>query len=94
MANAVKDDLQELRQARSKDSLTIVAQDFELQKLSEKLTEQTEISSGKGLYWKPAATSMTLWARAIFTSLMCWTWTAKARTSGHLAVSFTPRENL
>jgi len=42
VANAVKGDLQELRQARSKDSLTIVAQDLD-QKLSDKLTEQTEM---------------------------------------------------
>jgi archaellum component FlaC len=43
VANAVKDDLQEIRQARSKDSLTITVQDLEIQKLSEKLTEQTQI---------------------------------------------------
>jgi hypothetical protein len=43
VANAVKDNLEELRQARSKDSLTIVAQDLEIQKLSEKLTEQAQI---------------------------------------------------
>src|SRR5262249_16625587 len=43
LANAVKEDLQELREARSKDSLTIVAQDLEIQKLSEKLTEQAEM---------------------------------------------------
>jgi len=43
VANAVKDDLREIRQARSKDSLTISVQDLEIQKLSEKLTEQAEI---------------------------------------------------
>ena len=43
MATTVKDDLQEIRQARSKDAVTIAAQDLEIQKLSEKLTEQTEI---------------------------------------------------
>lgn len=43
VANAVKDDLQEIRQTRSKDSLTISAQDLEIQKLTEKLTEQAEI---------------------------------------------------
>jgi archaellum component FlaC len=43
VASAVKEDLQELRQARSKDSLTIAAQDVEIQKLSEKLTEQAEV---------------------------------------------------
>jgi len=41
-ANAVKDDLQQIRQARSKESLTIAAQDLEIRKLSERLTEQTE----------------------------------------------------
>ena len=43
VANAVKDDLQEIRQARSKDSLTIAAQDLEMQKLSEKMTAQAEM---------------------------------------------------
>ena len=43
MATTVKDDLQEIRQARSKDAVTMAAQDLEMQKLSEKLTEQTEI---------------------------------------------------
>jgi hypothetical protein len=43
LANAAKEDLQEIRQARSKDSLTIAAQDLEIQKLSEKLTEQAEM---------------------------------------------------
>jgi len=43
VANAIKDDLQEIRQARSKDSLTIGAQDVQIQKLSEKLTEQAEM---------------------------------------------------
>jgi len=43
IANGVKDDLQEIRQARSKDSLTIAAQDLEIQKLSEKLTAQAEM---------------------------------------------------
>jgi len=43
VANAIKDDLQEIRQARSKDSLTIGAQDLQIQKLSEKLTEQAEM---------------------------------------------------
>ena len=42
-ANAVKDDLREIRQARSKDSLTMATQDLEIQKLSEKLTEQAEM---------------------------------------------------
>src|SRR5262245_30774777 len=41
VANAVKDNLQEIREARSKDSLTISVQDLEIRKLSEKLTEQT-----------------------------------------------------
>jgi archaellum component FlaC len=43
VANAVRDNLQEIREARSKDSLTIAAQDVEIQKLSEKLTEQAEM---------------------------------------------------
>jgi membrane carboxypeptidase/penicillin-binding protein len=43
VATTVKDDLQEIRQARSKDAMTMAAQDLEMQKLSEKLTEQTEI---------------------------------------------------
>jgi anti-sigma-K factor RskA len=43
VANAVKDELQQIRQARSKDSLTIAAQDLEIQKLSEKMTEQEEM---------------------------------------------------
>jgi Tfp pilus assembly protein PilV len=43
VANAIKDDLQEIRQARSKDSLTIGAQDLQIQELSEKLAEQAEI---------------------------------------------------
>jgi hypothetical protein len=43
VANAIKDDLQEIRQARSKDSLTIGAQDLQIQKLSEKLAEQAEM---------------------------------------------------
>jgi len=43
VANAIKEDLQEIRQARSKDSLTIGAQDLQIQKLSEKLTEQAEM---------------------------------------------------
>jgi hypothetical protein len=43
IANGIKDDLQEIRQARSKDSLTIAAQDLEIQKLSEKLTAQAEM---------------------------------------------------
>src|SRR5207247_1252944 len=42
VANAIKDDLQQIRQARSKDSLTIAAQDLEIQRLSEKLTAQAE----------------------------------------------------
>jgi hypothetical protein len=42
VANAIKDDLQEIRQARSKDSLTIATQDLEIQKLSEKLAAQAE----------------------------------------------------
>jgi archaellum component FlaC len=42
-ANSVKDVLQEIRQARSKDSLTIAAQDLEIQNLSEKLAEQAAI---------------------------------------------------
>jgi hypothetical protein len=43
VAGAVREDLQELRQARSKDSLTIAAQDLEIQKLSEKLTGQADM---------------------------------------------------
>jgi hypothetical protein len=43
VADAVKDDLQEIRKARSKDSLTITVQDLEIQKLSERLTDQTQI---------------------------------------------------
>jgi anti-sigma-K factor RskA len=43
VANAVKNDLQEIHQARSRDSLTIAAQDLEIQKLSEKLTAQAEM---------------------------------------------------
>jgi len=43
VANAIKDDLQEIRQARSKDSLTIGAQDLQIQKLSEQLAEQAEM---------------------------------------------------
>jgi len=42
-ANAVKDNLAEIREARSKDSLTIATQDLEIQKLSEKLTEQAAV---------------------------------------------------
>jgi hypothetical protein len=42
LADTVKDDLQEIRRARSKDSLTISLQDIEIQKLSEKLTAQAE----------------------------------------------------
>jgi len=43
LANAARDNLQEVRQARSKDSLTIAAQDLEIQKMSEKLAEQAEM---------------------------------------------------
>jgi TolA-binding protein len=43
VATTVKDDLQQIRQARSKDAVTIAVQELEMQKLSEKLTEQTEI---------------------------------------------------
>src|SRR5204863_4859976 len=43
LTNAIKEDLQEIRQARSKDSLTIATQDLEIQKMSEKLTEQAEV---------------------------------------------------
>jgi hypothetical protein len=43
LANAAKDDLQEVRQARSKDGLTIAAQDLEIQKMSERLAEQAEM---------------------------------------------------
>jgi len=43
VASAVKEDLLVLRQARSKDSLTIAAQDLEIQKLSGKLSEQAEM---------------------------------------------------
>ena len=43
VATAVKDVLQGIRQERSKDAVTIAAQDLEMQKLSEKLAEQTEI---------------------------------------------------
>jgi hypothetical protein len=43
VATTVKQDLQEMRQARSKDGVMIAAQDLEMQKLSEKLSEQTEI---------------------------------------------------
>jgi len=43
LANAVKEDLQEIRQARSKDSLTMAAQDLEIQKLSERLSEQADM---------------------------------------------------
>jgi len=43
VASAVKEDLQEIRQARANDSLTIAAQDLEIQKMSEKLTEEAEM---------------------------------------------------
>jgi hypothetical protein len=43
LVSAVKDDLQEIRQARSKDSLTIAAQDLQIQKMSEKLADQAEM---------------------------------------------------
>jgi hypothetical protein len=43
VANDAKGDLQEIRQARSKDSVTIAAQDLEIQKLSERLTVQAEL---------------------------------------------------
>src|SRR5262245_54715365 len=43
VANAVKDNLQEIREARSKDTLTIAAQDVEIQTLSEKLAEQAAV---------------------------------------------------
>ena len=43
VANAINDNLLEIRQARSKDSLTIGAQDLQIQKLSEKLAEQAEM---------------------------------------------------
>ena len=43
IASTVKDDLQEILQGRSKDAVTIAAQNLEMQKLSETLTEQTEI---------------------------------------------------
>jgi hypothetical protein len=42
VAKGITDDLQQNRQARSKDSLTIAAQDIEIQRLSEKLTAQAE----------------------------------------------------
>jgi hypothetical protein len=42
-ANAVKDNFAEIREARSKDSLTIATQDLEIEKLSEKLTEQAAV---------------------------------------------------
>jgi hypothetical protein len=42
VANAVKDDLLGIRQARSKDSIIILAQDLQIQKLSEKLTAQAK----------------------------------------------------
>ena len=40
VANAVKDNLQEVQAARSKDNVTIAAQDVEIQKLSDRLAEQ------------------------------------------------------
>jgi hypothetical protein len=43
LADTAKEDLQGIRQALSKDSLTIASQDLEIQKLSEKLAEQAEI---------------------------------------------------
>jgi len=43
LANILKENLQEIRQARSKDSLTIAAQDVEIQKMSERLNEQAEM---------------------------------------------------
>jgi hypothetical protein len=43
VANNAKEDLQEIRQARSKDSVTIAAQNLEIQKLSERLTVQAEL---------------------------------------------------
>jgi Anti-sigma-K factor rskA len=43
VANAVKDDLEEIRQARFKDNAIIAAQDVEIRKLSDKLHDQEEI---------------------------------------------------
>src|SRR5262249_47331945 len=43
LASTVREELQEIRQARAKDSLTIAAQDLEIRKMSGKLSEQTEL---------------------------------------------------
>jgi hypothetical protein len=48
LANAVRQDLQEIRQARSKDALTIAAQDLEIRKISEQLAEQTDLLAQEG----------------------------------------------
>jgi len=42
-ANGLRNDLQGIRQAQSKDSVTIATQDLEIQKMSEKLTEQAQM---------------------------------------------------
>jgi len=43
VANAVRDDLQEIRQARSEDAVTIRTQDLEVQRLSARLNQQAEM---------------------------------------------------
>jgi anti-sigma-K factor RskA len=43
VAVAAKEDLQEIRQARSKDAVTIATQDLEIRRMSEKVAEQTEL---------------------------------------------------
>jgi Anti-sigma-K factor rskA, C-terminal len=42
LANGVREELEQIRQARSKDSVTIAAQNLEIQNMSDKLSEQTE----------------------------------------------------
>ena len=43
LANAVREDLLRIRQARSRDALTMAAQDLEIRRISEKLVEQAEL---------------------------------------------------
>jgi hypothetical protein len=43
LANVIKEDLEATRQARTKDSLIMTAQDLKIQKMSQRLSEQTEM---------------------------------------------------
>src|SRR5262249_23220622 len=94
LAIAIKEDLQEIRQARSKDSLTIAAEDLEIQKLSEKLTEQAEMLEQEKSLLEASRDVRDLMGARNFHIADVYDVDSKGKDSGHLGGSFTLRESL